>query len=310
MRALWLKLHRWITLVFAIPLLVVIATGFVLSFEPLAQRILPGAQLGKAEMLALMTLHDPQSKATGLALRSYEGTLTFSGLGEDGEIDIDLSNGEISADESTGLSDIFRSARGLHQTLLLDMEWLVIASTFAMLVLGALGLIMGWPRWRNSFGGWHQGAAWVTLPLVILSPLTGLAIAYGFTFLPAPQGGRGDRIALREAVEILADSTVMKGRDFTSVTSLRVRGGRMVARVITDSGLLNVAITRAGADVQPRNWPRALHEGNWSVLGAWLNIIVSVVFVGLWGTGLYIWARRKLRRRQPRSACATVVAAE
>jgi uncharacterized iron-regulated membrane protein len=310
MRALWLKLHRWITLVFAIPLLVVIATGLVLSFEPLAQQTSPGVKLGKAEMLALLARHDPEGKATGLSLRSYGGTLTIAGVGAEGEIDIDLASGQLNEEEGFGLSDVFRTARGLHEALLLNMEWLVIASTFAMLVLGALGLLMGWPRWRNSFGGWHQGAAWVALPLVILSPLTGLAIAYGFTFLPASQGARGERMALREAVEKLADSAVMQGRDFANVTSLRVRGGRMVARVFVDGGLTNVAITRTGAEIQLRNWPRAVHEGNWSVLGAWLNILVSVVFLGLWGTGLYIWARRKLRRRQPRVTRGAAAAAE
>jgi uncharacterized iron-regulated membrane protein len=310
MRALWLRLHRWITLVFAIPLLVVIVTGLVLSFEPLAQQRAPGVKLGKAEMLAMLARHDPESKATGLSLRTYEATLTLNGVGAEGEIDIDLATGEISEDEGLSASDIFRTSRGLHEALLLHAEWLVIASTFAMLVLAALGLLMGWPRWRHSVGGWHQGAAWVVLPLVVLSPLTGLAIAYGFTFLPAAQVARGERIALREAVEKLADSTVMQGRDFASVTSMRVRGGRMVARVFVAGGLANVVISRAGAEVQPRNWPRALHEGNWSTLGAWLNIIVSVVFIGLWGTGLYIWARRKLRRRQPRGIVGAQAAAE
>ena len=44
------------------------------------------------------------------------------------------------------------------------------------------------------------------------------------------------------------------------------------------------------------NWPRAIHEGNWSrILAPGLNILVSVVFLGLWGTGLFIWMRRKVR---------------
>ena len=44
-RALLLKLHRWITLVFAAPLLVVIVTGVILSIQPVLQQsaIMPGA---------------------------------------------------------------------------------------------------------------------------------------------------------------------------------------------------------------------------------------------------------------------------
>jgi uncharacterized iron-regulated membrane protein len=315
MRALWLRLHRWLTLVFAIPLLVVICTGLVLSFEPLLQQSSAGVKLGKTELMGLLSQHDPDNKVTGLTLRSYESTLTLSGVGPDGEVDIDLVSGKLSEDESLGLSDIIRTARGIHQTLLLDMEWLVIASTFAMLVLGALGLLMGWPRWRNSFGGWHQGAAWVTLPLVVLSPLTGLAIAYGVTLNTPVESARGagasERLSIREAIDTLDASGLLQGRDFSAVTSLRLRGGRMVARAYLTGGLTNIAITRAGAMVQPRNWPRALHEGTWNIwFGPALNIIVSVVFAGLWGTGLYIWARRTLRRRKPRAALAMPVPAE
>lgn len=36
-KPLLLALHRWITLVFALPLLAIIATGLILSFEPLVQ---------------------------------------------------------------------------------------------------------------------------------------------------------------------------------------------------------------------------------------------------------------------------------
>ena len=34
MKAWLLKLHRWVAVVFALPLVVVIGTGLVLSFEP------------------------------------------------------------------------------------------------------------------------------------------------------------------------------------------------------------------------------------------------------------------------------------
>jgi len=46
MTALFLKLHRWLALAFSIPLLVVIATGLVLSVEPWLQTTMaPGAAL-------------------------------------------------------------------------------------------------------------------------------------------------------------------------------------------------------------------------------------------------------------------------
>ena len=35
--AILLRLHRWLTLVFALPLIVVVVTGLVLSFQPIVQ---------------------------------------------------------------------------------------------------------------------------------------------------------------------------------------------------------------------------------------------------------------------------------
>jgi PepSY-associated TM region len=291
LKAYALRFHRWITLLFATPLLLVIGTGLILSFEPLAQQARLEKPLTKADMLGYLQEYDPQGKATGLSLRTYENSLTISGVGEDGEVELDLGTGEVMEDGGFAWSDIIRTARGLHQTLLIDMEWLVIASTFAMLVLATLGLLMGLPKLRNTVGGWHNLAAWITLPLVIVSPLTGLAIAYGITFTPPPSGARGERVTIAKSVEIIADK-----HDLANMTSLRPRGGRMIARVFVDGSLTNLVVTPAGLEQPPRNWPRAIHEGNWSgFVAPVLNIIVSAVFVGLLFTGLFIWIRRKLR---------------
>jgi uncharacterized iron-regulated membrane protein len=89
--------------------------------------------------------------------------------------------------------------------------------------------------------------------------------------------------------------------DLGAMTSLRTRGGRMVARIHANGGLTNFLVSTDGLVQPPRNWPRAIHEGNWSPsLAPWLNIIISVVFTGLWTTGLIIWARRNLRMRKRR----------
>ncbi len=81
LKAYALRFHRWITLVFALPLLVVIGTGLVLSVEPLAQRSGLDQPLDKARALELLRTHDPDGKATGLTLRAYENALTIAGVG-------------------------------------------------------------------------------------------------------------------------------------------------------------------------------------------------------------------------------------
>jgi uncharacterized iron-regulated membrane protein len=297
LKAYALRFHRWITLLFALPLLVVIVTGLILSFEPLAQQSKLDKPLTKTDMLGYLQKHDPEGKATGLSIRTYEHSLTIAGVGEDGETEIDLSTGQEMEEGGFAWSDVFRTSRGLHERLMLDMEWLVIASTFAMLALATLGLLMGLPKLRNTVGGWHNLAAWIMLPLVILSPLTGLAIAYGITFTTPASGGRPERVPIAKAVEIVADR-----HDLANMTSLRTRGGRLIARVFVDGALTNLIVTPAGLQETQRNWPRAIHEGNWSgFLAPVLNIIVSVVFTGLLVTGLFIWARRKLRLMRRRT---------
>ncbi len=294
LKAYALRLHRWLALITALPLIVVIVTGLILSFEPLAQRTSLEKPLTRDSLLALLDRHDPEGKATRLTLRSYEHSLDIGGVGPDGSLEIDLRTGEEKAETQDYLfSDLFSDARQLHEKLMLNAEWLVIASTIAMLVIGLFGVLMGWPRLRNTLGGWHAGSAWIILPLTVLVPLTGLALAFGITFLPATSGSR-EAVKIRDAVVMLGETY-----DLSGLTSLRQRGPRLLARIYEGDVLRNIVVTRAGISPQPTNWPRALHEGNWHALwGSTLNILASVVFIGLWGTGLVIWARRQFRPRQ------------
>jgi uncharacterized iron-regulated membrane protein len=297
-KAYLLRFHRWITLLFAIPLFIVVATGLVLSFEPLMQQSKLEKPLTKTELLGHLTKHDPENKSTGLVIRSYENSLIINGVGEDGEIEIDLTSGEVAIDDGAfTTSELFRKARRLHDSLLMDMAWVVTASTFAMMALIVLGILMGLPRLKNTVGGWHNLAAWITLPMVILSPLTGLLMVYGISFVAPASGPRPEPITIRESVEVLGDKV-----DLAGLTSLRTRGSRgMLARVFVEDGLASYSVRKSGLVLTPTNWPRAIHEGNWSRITApVLNIIVSIVFIGLWFTGLFIWARRKFFRKRTR----------
>lgn len=295
-----LKFHRWIALAAAIPLLVVICTGLILSIEPLAQRSFGTVPVTADRILGLLDRHDATSKATGLSIRAYDQTLLIQGAGPDGEIDVDLKTGdEITEDRPWSLPEVFRTSRQLHEHLMLDLRWLVTASTIAMLTVALIGFVMGWPRFRNTLGGWHSVSAWAILPITLLVPLTGLAIVFGVTFAsPASRTSnpRPDPLPIREAVLLIAQS-----HDIGVMTSLRVRGGRLIARLYDGQRLTGYIVTKTGLAPQPTNWPRALHEGNWNaVAGSLINLLASVVFLGLWVTGLLIWTRRKLRRRQPR----------
>jgi uncharacterized iron-regulated membrane protein len=289
-----LKLHRWVALVFALPLVFVLATGLVLSFEPLLidRAVAPG-NLTASRLQALLAQHDPGGQARALSYRSYDNTVTIGG-GRGGGTVVDVATGEAVAGPS-GVARVLVTVRRIHETLLVDAGWLVIGATAAMLVLACLGVLMGWPRFANTLWGWHAGTAWLLLPLVVLSPLTGLFLAAGITFTDPPPAG-AERAApppLAEAVRVLGAQ-----HDLSSLVWIRPQGGRLLAR-LAESGAHNVyAVTRDGAAALPRNWPRLWHEGNfagpWSAL---LNIVASIAMIGLLVTGPWIWLRRRIRRR-------------
>lgn len=287
-----LKLHRWISLVFALPLLIIIFTGLILAVEPMvqAESIRPGS-LDAARVAALAQRFDPDGKARSIFIDSASGRLRLQGAEAR---DIDLATGEIATTPSR-LTDVFAWARQTHHRLL-DMGWLITASTIAMTLAMVLGVLMGLPRLRNTLSGWHKGAAWFTLPLILLSPLTALCMAFGLTFMgDTPPAGKPVRLA--DAIALVAQS-----HDLAAVRMIGQRGGRVMAQIREGGELKSYAVTSSGVTLLPRNWPRLIHEGNWSAMIAGpLNVLVSVVLLVLLGTGIVIWARRTLRRRSNRA---------
>lgn len=308
-KALLLRLHRWVALTFSLPLLAIVLTGLVLSFEPivLQSAIKPGS-VSIQTIEAMLQRYDPQGAARALFLRPHENTLTISTGRPGGGTEIDLSTGQTITQDSTTLADIFGLARRIHERLLFDAEWLVTASTIAMLSLILIGIFMGLPKLRSTLAGWHKGIAWFLLPLVIMSPLTGLFLALGVTFTSTSPAAApsGPPLALIDAVRVLG-----AGHDLSALNWIRPIGRNFVARVIEDGEMNTYTLTRDGAVPASRIWPRIIHEGTWggSTL-ALLNLITSMALLGLLATGVWIWVRRQLRRVSNRQRIARQALAE
>lgn len=85
-----LRIHRWTTIVFSIPLGILIVTGLILSFEPMVVGT-ASTTLSLDKLESILQKHDPDAKARSLVLRSYAGTLSLAG-GEN--VTVDVASGE------------------------------------------------------------------------------------------------------------------------------------------------------------------------------------------------------------------------
>ncbi|MGO4685664.1 PepSY domain-containing protein [Hyphomicrobium sp. 2TAF46] len=293
LKAWTLRLHRWLALIFALPLMIVFLTGLILSFEPaiVASTLKPNV-VDAAQIEAALAKHDPDGALDRIFVHAPLGTLV---LGDRGGPEIDLATGEQASQRSTMLA-VYVLARRIHKTLLLDGEWGVTISTIAMLALAVIGIVMGTRPLRNTISGWHTAAAWTALPLVLIAPLTGLAMLYKVTF-SGPEPLMAANAAPRSIVEALR--IVARERDLATLLTLRLRKNGAEARFIEDGEYSNYAVSTGGLVAKPRNWPKLLHEGNWAgVWSASANAVTSLVLILLLSTGLFIWARRRLRRRR------------
>jgi hypothetical protein len=76
MKTWLLRLHRWTALVFALPLIAVIGTDLILSFEPwLVDRAMVPGSLTAAKIETLLAQHDPHAAAAQLAPALARGQL-------------------------------------------------------------------------------------------------------------------------------------------------------------------------------------------------------------------------------------------
>jgi len=281
-------------MIFALPLAIIIITGLILSAQPVAQHLsIKAGALSEEKLVALIHKYDPKGEARSLTIDPVHNLLSLSPVGG-ASLKIDLVSGEISNAPEAWSSKVFNASRRLHEHLLFGLDPLVPLSSAALLVLIALGLLMGAPKvLRQDLTSWHKITAWTLLPLLIISPLSGLALTYNVTFTdPIP---RAPALPLLKAVQIASSAT-----DPSNILFIANRGGRQMLRTMEDGAVRTYVATGEGLRRAQPNWPRLIHEGNWA--GLWsggLNALTAAAMILLMGTGLTMWLNRTLRRRQP-----------
>ena len=306
-QALLLRLHRWISVILAIPLAVLIVTGLILSYAPIKESaaIKPGS-LTLATLEKHIVRHDPEDKARGIIIDHSNGTMSLLGRSRRDATTIDMATGEKTS-KRHWYSSWQRFARPLHEHFIYDLDWLVPLSTAAMVVSMIIGMFMGWPRFTNTLSGWHKVTAWALLPLLILSPLTGLLMVYRISL--SADAPRSPPLPLLEAVRVTA-----KQHDPSTIVYIRQRGPRQMAMINTGSSQKQYLPTAEGLKPLPPNLPRIFHQGDFfGIWGGVINVILSLAFILLLVSGLWIWARRtffRKRRRIRNTGAVTPVAAE
>lgn len=303
-RAGLLRLYRWLALAFALPLLAVIGSGLLLALEPIAhQAALRPGTLTTDRVDALLDRYDPLGQAWLIAFKPYDDRLLIGPPAPRPPLAVDLATGELSHGGAS-LSDAYLAAKRLHGSLMLALRPLVLASTYAMLVLIALAAAVGLPRPWERVAGWPKAVAWVLLPFLVASPLTGLLIAHGITLAPVPQPSLGQPVPLREAVRIVHGA----GHDLSNLVWLKSQRGQVRARFIEDGEWRIYTVSADGVAPLPQNWPQVLHTGQ--AAGYWsgvANIAVALGLAALVGTGVLAWGRQAAAARRARARGQRVV---
>lgn len=293
-RAGLLRVYRWLALAFALPLLALIGSGLLLALEPIAhQAALRPGTLTVERVDSLLAQHDPLGQAWFIAVKPYDNRLLIGAPAPQLPLVVDLATGE-PPQGGASLADAYLAARRLHNSLLFDLQPLVLASTYVMLVLIVLAVAVGLPRFRKRSVGWPKAAVWVVLPFLVASPLTGLMVAHGITFAPVPQPSLSQPVPLREAVRVLHGA----GYDLSCLVWLKSQRGQVRARFVMGGEWRIYTVTPDGVAPLPQSWPNSLHTGY--VAGYWggaANIVGALGLLALLGTGFLTWKRNDTARR-------------
>jgi sulfite reductase (NADPH) flavoprotein alpha-component len=288
-----LKAHRWLALIVSPFLLLIVLSGMVLAFKPIL-----GGQVVRSvnvpRLLVALNKADPQGQARVMTV-SADGThfvLRSRAIGPSGTYDI--QSGEKTGEVGF---DIFELARNLHESLLVQANWLVTLVTVISVIVMISGFLLGWRTLRNTLTGWHSGLGWLAWPLAALTPVTGLLMALHLGMPRLPNYAAGTPQPIARSIEIASRRTDLNG--LTMARSFR--GGAVMLAVQSGSQPVQYLVPSNGQllGMAGPGWVRMLHEGTWAgALSGWITLLSVFPFLGLLITGVYKWWLRSRRLAQ------------
>ncbi|MES9992829.1 MAG: PepSY-associated TM helix domain-containing protein [Candidatus Thiodiazotropha sp.] len=302
------KLHRWIGIGLAPLFLLITLSGAVLAFKPiLEQPTSPGDEtITATRVINLLQQIDPLGQEV-VALSIDSTTNQAQVRSRDPQIAgrYDLISGACACDnEGSAAFNLFEFTEHLHKELLLGADILVQIASYLMLLLVITAPLLAWPRLRNNLMGWHRGAGWIALPIVLMLPLTGVFMSLHLGMPELPRMSQpGVELTLAEALESAQQAHQLDG--LTGVR--RFRGGTVLLSVAgQEAERLLVVTDHSITPFKPsESLVKTLHEGTWAgPISGVINLTGALALSLLILSGSFSWMRRRRRMRERRALAA------
>jgi Sulfite reductase, alpha subunit (flavoprotein) len=304
-KSLALSVHRWLGLILTPLFLLIIITGGLLALKPVVDDPMIKGQSAGIEASVLTSAlgkADPSAMAGQISL-SNDGTvmsLTSSGeAGPRGAFSTQTGEAVAAAPAAAdSYGPIYNTAKSLHKNLLIGAGVVVLIASFIMLAIIVVGPVLSWLNFRNSIMGWHLAAGWITLPLLILSPLTGILLYFHIdTGAPLNISPSFPPVTLTRGVEVTGQIPEVE----TILSARRFKSGSVMIEARTETGNMTYVVdgTQTATAISGPGLFKSIHEGTWG--GAWsglLNLATSIILAGLTITGFWSWLRRFRQSRK------------
>ncbi|MBP6117617.1 MAG: PepSY domain-containing protein [Neisseriaceae bacterium] len=291
--------HRYLGLILAPLLLVILLSGAVLALKPI---MAPEAGVGiqasisANQVMATLSQIDPAGEMSSLTVLQGGDTILLQGgkQGPEGGV-YDLRSAEKVGDAGMGMQT-FNWFKSLHKNLLIGAGWVVEWVSYLLAAILLVGVFLLRPKFRQTLVDTHNTLGWLALPLWLLLPVTGVMMCL---HLGAPDFNQlqASSAPLAQVIKAVADD-----RALTQLASIETVKGRYQVVKLEEAGQVTSYQLNEQAQLSPatmnRYWAKELHEGTWAgAFSGWLNLFVSLGLVVLTSTGAYSWLRRQRQSR-------------
>lgn len=288
--------HRYLGLLLAPILMVILVSGAVLAFKPiLAPEVGVGIHpsISVAQVKITLQKADPDNQMSQLSVLKNGTQIWLQGgkRGPEGGV-YDLRSGEYVGSAGMGLQT-YSWFKNMHKKLFIDAGWLVELVSYALAGMLLVGAWLLRPRFKRTLMDTHNTLGWLALPLWLVLPVTGVMMCL---HLGAPNFGTLETI--QYPLEQVIESVGAQGQLGQLASIESIKGRYQMVKLAGETYQLNEQMQLQAVSFN-RYWAKELHEGTWAgAFSGGLNLVGSLGLMVLTGTGVYSWWRRQRQSRQ------------